>query len=147
MRFSQISLIAALAAASASPALAQHQKLPPGYTLEPSLSYEKVSQDPEGVWVASELKPLGNPPRYPSIYTARVGTPVGEWLLSQTTSGCSLESDCPFQLVLKRSDGSKVTVAGGMLAEGGKAVLSMDYTKLFAETYNGIETFPVKVSK
>jgi hypothetical protein len=147
MRFSQFTLIAALSVACASPALAQQQKLPPGYTLKPELTHQNVAQDPDGIWDQADLAPVGNPRRNPDIYTARISTPAGEWMLSQVTSGCSMQSECPFQLVLKRADGSKVTVADGTLLQGGTAVLATDYSKIFAQTYSGVETNPVKVSR
>lgn len=147
MRFSHFTLIAALTVACTSPVFAQQQKLPPGYTFKPELTYKNASQDPDGIWEPSDLEPVGIPREYPDIYTARVTTPAGEWTLSQITSGCSLQSECPFQLTLKRSGGSKVAVADGMLLRGGTAVLSADYSKIFAETYTGIETNPVQVSK
>jgi hypothetical protein len=145
MRFSQFPIVAILGLAIASPALAQ-QKLPPGYTFKLELTHKNVSQDPDRIWDPSDLETVGDPPEYPNIYTARISTPAGEWMLSQATSGCSMQSECPFQLVLKRPNGTQAKVAGGMLLEGGTAVLSADYSKIFAQTYTGIETFPVKVS-
>jgi hypothetical protein len=139
-------LAAALLVVSATSAQAQ-QKLPPGYTLKPSLTYKNVSKDPDGIWSEGDLQLQGDPERYPDIYTARVSTPTGEWFLSQVTSGCSLQSECPFQLVLKRPNGTKTPVADGMLLEGGTAVLSADYSKIFTETYTGIETAPVEMPK
>jgi hypothetical protein len=146
MRFSQFPIVAALVLAIASPALAQ-EKLPPGYTFKPELTYKNVSQDPDRIWEPSDLELFGDPPHHPDIYTARVSTPAGEWMLSQITSGCSLQSECPFQLTLKRANGSREIVAGGMLLRRGSAVLAADYSKIFTQTYTGIETFPVKVSK
>ncbi|MPR08650.1 hypothetical protein [Microvirga tunisiensis] len=146
MRFSQFTLIAALAVACASPAPAQ-EKLPPGYTFTPELTYKNVSQDPDGIWEPSDLELFGDPPHHPDIYTARVSTPAGEWMLSQITSGCSLQSECPFQLTLKRPNGPRKIVAGGMLLRRASAVLAADYSKIFTQTYTGIETFPVEISK
>jgi hypothetical protein len=145
MRFMTV-LTATLLVLSAAPTQAQ-QKLPPGYTLKPSLTYKNVSKDPDGIWSESDLQLQGDPARYPDIYTARVSTPTGEWFLSQVTSGCSLQSECPFQLVLKRPSGTTTTVADGMLLEGGTAVLSADYSKVFTETYSGIETAIVEMPK
>jgi hypothetical protein len=139
-------LAAALLVVSAATAQAQ-QKLPPGYTLKPSLTYKNAAQDPDGLWSADDLEPFGLPPHHPDIYTARISTPAGDWLLSQITSDCSLQSDCPFQLAFKRSNGSQVSVASGVLGRGGTAVLSLDYTKIFTETYAGIETAPVEMPK
>jgi hypothetical protein len=147
MRLKQISMVVALAVASAVPALAQQQKLPPGYTLKPTLTYKNAAQDPDGIWSADDLVPVGRPARHPDIATARVSTPAGEWILSQVLGGCSMQSDCPFQLILKKSNGSSAKVAGGVLADGGTAVLSADYSKVFTETYSGIETNAVEVRK
>jgi len=147
MRLKQVTMIAALAIAWDIPAFAQQQKLPPGYSLKPTLAYQNVAQDPDGIWTPDDLEPFGLPPHHPDIYTARISTPAGEWLLSQITSGCSMQSDCPFQLALKRPDGSKAIVAGGVLGRGGTASLSLDYSKVFTETFAGIETAPVEVRK
>ncbi|EIM26527.1 hypothetical protein [Microvirga lotononidis] len=147
MRLKQITMIVALAVAWTSPVLAQQQKLPPGYTLNPTLMYKNVAQDPDGIWSANDLVPVGSPAQHPDIAIARVSTPAGEWILSQILGGCSMQSDCPFRLILKRSNGKAAKVAGGVLAEGGTAVLSADYSKIFTETYSGVETNPVEVPK
>ncbi|MPR08849.1 hypothetical protein [Microvirga tunisiensis] len=141
MRFAQLSVAAALVISCVFPALAQ-QSAPPGYKLKPTLSYENVSKDPDGIWPDDELMPSGMRNEYPDISTARISLPSGEWILSVQNGGCSMQSDCPYILALKKN-GQITRMSRGYLGGNGTATLSMDYSKLFVDTFSGVETQPV----
>jgi hypothetical protein len=141
MRLSQLPVVAALVVALASPALAQ-QNAPPGYKFKPTPTYKNVSKDPDGVWPDDELEPSGIRREYPILSTARISHPSGEWILTVQDSGCNMQSECPYILALKK-DGKLTRMSRGYLGGNGVATLSMDYSKLFVDTYLGTETHQV----
>ncbi|WP_201832821.1 hypothetical protein [Microvirga zambiensis] len=138
MRFSQFTLIAALTVACAPPTFAQ-QSAPTGYKFKPALTYKNVSKDPDGIWPDDELEPSGIRKEYPNLSTARMSLPSGEWILSVQNGGCNMQSDCPYILALKKN-GQLTRMSRGYLGGNGTATLSMDYSKLFVDTYEGVET-------
>lgn len=119
-------LAACLPVASVSlPALAEE-----GYTFKLQLTSKNASSDPDDVWAAQDLTAYGNPPRHPDIYTARLTTPSGEWLLSQTSGDCNMQTMCTTVLVHKTSDGTSQIVANPQVMLGGTATLSLNYKKI-----------------
>jgi hypothetical protein len=139
MRLLQFPIVAALVVALALPVLAQ-QSAPPGYKLKPTPTYKNVAKDPDGIWPDDELEPSGIRNEYPTLSTARISLPSGEWILSvQIGGGCSMQGDCPYILALKK-EGHLTRMSRGYLGGNGVATLSMDYSKLFADTFEGVET-------
>jgi hypothetical protein len=141
MRFSQFPIVATLVLAIASPAIAQ-QSAPVGYKFKPTPTYKNVSKDPDGIWPDDELEPSGIRKEYPNISTARMSLPSGEWILSVQDGGCNMQSECPYILALKKN-GQITRMSRGYLGGNGTATLSMDYSKLFVDTYLGTETHQV----
>jgi hypothetical protein len=86
--------------------------------------------DPDGVWSDDDLAFVRQMGRAPAIYTARITTPAGEWLLSQTNGDCNIQGMCTAFLVLKKPGASGVTMANPQLPLGGTAMLSLNYKKL-----------------
>lgn len=101
-----------------------------GYKLILQLTTKNASEDPDKVWDTQDLSAYGNPPRHPDIYTARITTPSGEWLLSQTSGDCNMQTMCTTLLVHKTSDGQKTVVANPQVMLGGTATLSLNYKKI-----------------
>ena len=104
-----------------------------GYEFKPVLAHKNVSRDPDGLWDPGEFQPFGNPPHLPSLYTASLTTPAGEWIVSMIDSECSLQSTCQFILALRKPDGSVVKMGTGSLLMGGTATLSQNYKKIVTE--------------
>lgn len=123
-----------------------------GYKLNLQLTTKNASEDPDKVWDTQDLVAYGNPPRHPDIYTARIITPSGEWLLSQTSGDCNMQTMCTTLLVHKSSDGQTTVVANPQVMLGGTATLSLNYKKITtqeldeaAKPFTG--TYDVKTSK
>lgn len=108
-----------------------------GYKFDLKLTSKDVNRDPDGIWSAQDLLPFGNPPLPPSIYTARLTTPSGEWLLTQTDAGCNMQTMCTALLVLKTADGQSKIVANPQVMLGGSATLSLNYKKITTEELDG----------
>ncbi|PSH63334.1 hypothetical protein CU102_24020 [Phyllobacterium brassicacearum] len=104
-----------------------------GYDFNLTLTHKNVSHDPDGLWDDSNFTPSGEPPELPNIYTARLTTPAGEWILSQLDTQCTMQSDCAFILALKKKDGKLQKLASGSVIMGGKATLSLNYKKITTE--------------
>ncbi|MBA8904156.1 hypothetical protein [Phyllobacterium sp. P30BS-XVII] len=104
-----------------------------GYKFNLVLSHKNVQHDPDGIWPDTDLTEFGNPPRLPSIYTARLETPAGKWLLSQLDSSCNIQGNCSFVLQLTRPDGKVQTMAEGQTLLGRSATLSLNYKKITTE--------------
>jgi len=104
-----------------------------GYQLTPLPTYKNVAQDPTGVWDDSYFTKFGDHPRYPTIYTARIATPKGEWTISQVDSACSIQGDCQFVILLKNKSGKINVVAEGSAQLGRPVILAMNYKKIFTE--------------
>ena len=101
-----------------------------GYTFNLQLTSKNASQDADGIWNSQDLAALGNPPHHPDIYTARLTTPAGEWLLSQTSGDCNMQTMCSTLLVHKTPDGKSQVVANPQVLLGGTAILSLNYKKI-----------------
>lgn len=101
-----------------------------GYKFNLQLTSKNASRDPDGVWDSQDLASYGNPPHHPDIYTARITTPSGEWLLSQTSGDCNMQTMCTTLLVHKSSDGQTQVVANPQVMLGGSGTLSLNYKKL-----------------
>lgn len=110
------------------PALAQD-----GYKFNLQLTTKNASEDPDKVWDEKTLAGYGEPPVHPDIYTARITTPAGEWLLSQTSGDCNMQSVCTSVLVLKTPDGKSKIVAYPRVSLGASATLSLNYRKITTE--------------
>jgi hypothetical protein len=101
-----------------------------GYKFNLQLTSKNASQDPDGVWDSQSLEPSGDPPEHPDIYTARITTPSGDWLLSQTNADCNMQGMCTTLLVHKSKDGKTQVVANPQVMLGGSATLSLNYKKI-----------------
>lgn len=112
-----------------SPAIAAEQ----GYVLNLNLTTPNASDDPDRVWTKKDLPAEGNPPRHPDIYTARLSTPAGEWLLTQTSNDCNMQSVCTTMLLLKTTDGKSRILAYPRVSLGASATLSLNYKKITTE--------------
>lgn len=123
-----------------------------GYLITPVVTLKNVSSDPGGVWDESYLSPFGSPPRYPTIYAGSLRTPMGEWVLSQIDSACSMQGDCQFVLQLKTNDGKIRTVSEGSSQLGKPITLSLNYKKVFTQEIwedgkGFMGTYDVKIGK
>ncbi|GLS18043.1 hypothetical protein GCM10007874_10590 [Labrys miyagiensis] len=103
------------------------------FHLTPTLAHANVSHDPDGLWKPSDFSPFGNPPHLPSIYTATLKTPTGEWILSMLDNQCSPQSDCQAVLAFKSKDGGWKIVANPSLVMGGTATLSATFKTITTE--------------
>lgn len=101
-----------------------------GYNFTLKLTSENAASDPDNIWEKQDLVAYGNPPKHPDIYTARLTTPAGEWVLSQTSGDCNMQTMCTTVLVHKTPDGKSETVANPQVMLGGSATLSLNYKKI-----------------
>lgn len=101
-----------------------------GYQFKLERTTSDARHDPDGVWSDDDLAFIRQLGQTPAIYTARLTTPSGEWLLSQTNGDCNMQGMCTALLVLKKAGASPVTMANPQLPLGGMAMLSLNYKKL-----------------
>ncbi|TCR74062.1 hypothetical protein [Rhizobium sp. BK376] len=101
-----------------------------GYALRLERTVLDARHDPDGIWSDDDLASIRQMGQVPAIYTARLTTPAGEWLLSQTNGDCNIQGMCTALLVLKKAGAGAVTMADPQLPLGGTAVLSLNYKKL-----------------
>ena len=101
-----------------------------GYAFALERTTPDAHHDPDGVWSDNDLAFIRQMGRSPAIYTARITTPAGEWLLSQTNGDCNMQGMCTALLVLRKPGASPVTMANPQLPLGGTATLSLNYKKL-----------------
>lgn len=101
-----------------------------GYAFKLERTTPDARHDPDGVWSDDDLAFIRQMGQVPAIYTARITTPSGEWLLSQTNGDCNMQGMCTALLVLKKPGASPVTMANPQLPLGGTAMLSLNYKKL-----------------
>ncbi|OLP59660.1 hypothetical protein BJF93_11370 [Xaviernesmea oryzae] len=104
-----------------------------GYQLKLSLTSPDARHDPDGVWTDDDLAFIRQTGRAPAIYTARLTTPSGDWLLSQTNGDCNMQGMCTALLVLRKAGTQPLIMANPQLPLGGTAVLSLNYRKLSTE--------------
>ncbi|AYG64391.1 hypothetical protein [Rhizobium jaguaris] len=115
----------ALSAAISDGAFAQD-----GYKLTLKLTTKDAAQDPDGVWTDSDLADARQMAGTANIYTARVATPSGTWLLTQTNGDCNLQGMCTALLLLIKDGVPPVKMANPQMPLGGTAILSADLKKL-----------------
>jgi hypothetical protein len=128
MRLLKTLIFTAAAVGLVAPSLPSYAE--EGYTFDLQLTSKNASQDPDGVWDSQDLAAFGNPPHHPDIYTARLTTPAGEWLLSQTSGDCNMQTMCTALLIHKTPDGKSQVVANPQVLLGGTATLSLNYKKI-----------------
>lgn len=104
-----------------------------GYALRLEPTTPDARHDPDGVWDDGDLAFIRKTGRTPVIYTARITTPAGEWLLSQTNGDCNMQGMCTALLILKKQGGEAATMANPQLPLGGTAMLSLNYKKLITK--------------
>ncbi|QND44585.1 hypothetical protein HB780_01920 (plasmid) [Rhizobium lusitanum] len=97
-----------------------------GYKLALKLTTKDATHDPDGVWADDDLAGIRQAVGTAKIYTARIATPSGTWLLSQTNGDCNLQGMCTALLVLMRPNTPPVRMANPQMPLGGTAVLSPD---------------------
>lgn len=103
------------------------------YLFNLKLTASDARHDPDGIWSDADLNGIRASGLVPKIYTARITTPSGEWLLSQLAGLCNMQGMCDTVLV-KIKPGAPLTVyANPQVSEGGKAELSLNYKKLTTE--------------
>lgn len=104
-----------------------------GYKLALKLTTKDATHDPDGVWTDDDLAGIRQAGGTAKIYTARIATPSGTWLLSQTNGDCNLQGMCTALLVLIRTvtpPTRPVMMANPQMPLGGTAILSPDTRKL-----------------
>ncbi|MBZ5763372.1 hypothetical protein LAV84_28050 [Rhizobium sp. VS19-DR104.2] len=110
-----------------------------GHTLALKLTTRDAKHDPDGVWTDDDLASIRQLTGQAKIYTARITTPSGTWLLSQTNGDCNLQGMCTALLVLIRPDTQSPRpvrpvrperMANPQMPLGGTAVLSPDAATL-----------------
>ena len=101
-----------------------------GYALKLKLTTRDATHDPDGVWADEDLTNIRQTAGTPNIYTARLTTPSGTWLLSQTNGDCNLQGMCTALLVLIKPGMPPVRMANPQMPLGGTAILSPNYKKL-----------------
>lgn len=114
--------------AALAPARQSHARQ--GYAFKLERTTPDAHHDPDGVWSDDDLAFIRQLGQVPAIYTARITTPSGEWLLSQTNGDCNIQGMCTALLLLKKPGASAVIVANPQLPLGGTAMLSLNYKKL-----------------
>ncbi|GAJ96127.1 hypothetical protein [Rhizobium rhizogenes] len=114
-----------LGLASTDPAAAQD-----GYKLALKLTAKDATHDPDGVWTDDDLAGIRQAVGTAKIYTARIATPSGTWLLSQTNGDCNLQGMCTALLVQIRTGTPPTQMANPQMPLGGTAILSPDTRKL-----------------
>nr|WP_200985087.1 hypothetical protein [Rhizobium rhizogenes]QCL09139.1 hypothetical protein pC5.7b_272 [Rhizobium rhizogenes]QCL09353.1 hypothetical protein pC5.7c_486 [Rhizobium rhizogenes]QCL09523.1 hypothetical protein pC5.8a_31 [Rhizobium rhizogenes] len=110
-----------LGLASTDPAAAQD-----GDKLALKLTTKDATHDPDGVWTDDDLAGIRQAMGTAKIYTARIATPSGTWLLSQTNGDCNLQGMCTALLVLTRPNTPPIRMANPQMPLGGTAILSPD---------------------
>lgn len=117
-------------------ALVGHAAAQDGYRFDLKLTTPDARHDPDGVWSDDDLAFIRQLGQSPSIYTARMTTPTGEWLLSQTNGDCNMQGMCTALLLLRKPGTPPVEMANPQLPLGGSATLSLNYKKLFTREIN-----------
>jgi hypothetical protein len=97
-----------------------------GYKVALKLTTKDATHDPDGVWTDDDLAGIRQAVGTVKIYTARIATASGTWLLSQTNGDCNLQGMCTALLVLIRSHKPPVRMANPQMPLGGTAILSPD---------------------
>jgi hypothetical protein len=117
-----------LAVACTNPASAQDED-----KLSLKLTSKNATHDPDGVWTDDDLAGIRQAVGSAKIYTARIVTPSGTWLLSQTNGDCNLQGMCTAVLVFTKPGAPPmplVRMANPQMPLGGTAILSPDAKRL-----------------
>ncbi|SCB40480.1 hypothetical protein [Rhizobium hainanense] len=101
-----------------------------GVALSLKLTAKDAEHDPDGVWSDRDLDNIRQTFGPPDIYTARITTSNGTWLLSQTNGDCNMQGMCTAQLVLIEPGKAPKLMANPQMPLGGTAVLSPDFKKI-----------------
>jgi hypothetical protein len=101
-----------------------------GDKLALKLTTKDATHDPDGVWTDDDLADIRQTVGTAKIYTARIATPSGTWLLSQTNGDCNLQGMCTTLLVLIKPGTPPVRMANPQMPLSGTAILSPDARKL-----------------
>ena len=101
-----------------------------GVPLSLKLTAKGATHDPDGVWSDRDLDNIRQTFGPPDIYTARITTSKGTWLLSQTNGDCNMQGMCTAQLVLIEPGKAPKLMANPQMPLGGTAVLSPDFKKI-----------------
>lgn len=123
-----------LALLAASPVASVHAQ--DGYNFELSLTTPDARHDPDGIWSDDDLAFYRSQEFVPKIYTARLTTPAGRWLLSQTNGDCNMQGMCTTLLYFQKNGEAPRMMASAQVQEGGSAVLSLNYKKLTTTEIN-----------
>ncbi|MGO4569441.1 hypothetical protein AB4Z52_31445 [Rhizobium sp. 2YAF20] len=107
-----------------------HASAQDGYKLALKLTIKDATHDPDGVWTDDDLAGIRQTMGTAKIYTARIESPSGTWLLSQTNGDCNLQGMCTALLVSIRPSAPPVRMANPQMPLGGTAILSPDAKKL-----------------
>ncbi|WP_236776429.1 hypothetical protein [Agrobacterium tumefaciens] len=100
------------------------------YKFDLKLTSPNAIHDPDGVWDDSDLEAVRSAGLKPQIYTARISTPAGQWLLSQLAGMCNMQGMCGTLLVKIVPGKSPLIYANPQVSEGGSAELSLNYKKI-----------------
>ncbi|NTG30110.1 hypothetical protein G6K88_31325 [Agrobacterium rhizogenes] len=111
-------------------AFTDHAAAQDGLKLALKLTAKDATHDPDGVWTDDDLAGIRQTVGAAKIYTARIATPSGTWLLSQTNGDCNLQGMCTAMLVLMRPNTPPVRMANPQMPLGGTAILSPDAKRL-----------------
>ncbi|UXS05633.1 hypothetical protein FY156_29060 (plasmid) [Agrobacterium tumefaciens] len=101
-----------------------------GYQFQLKLTSPDARHDPDGVWSDDDLNFVRSSGLIPKIYTARIETPAGKWLLSQLSGVCNMQGMCDAQLIKIEVGKPPQLYANPLIVEGGKAELSLNYKRL-----------------
>lgn len=104
-----------------------------GYVFNLTLTTSDARHDPDGVWSDADLNGVREAGIVPKIYTARITTPSGEWILSQLAGLCNMQGMCETVLAKIRPGAPPTIYANPQVSQGGKAELSLNYKKLTTE--------------
>ena len=104
-----------------------------GYVFRLKLTTTDARHDPDGLWSDADIAGIRLSGLLPKIYTARIRTPSGEWLLSQLAGLCNMQGMCDTVLALIKPGEAPTVYANPQVAQGGKAELSLNYRKLTTE--------------
>lgn len=101
-----------------------------GYVFNLKLTVPDARHDPDGLWSDADINAVRAAGLAPKIYTARIRTPSGEWLLSQLAGLCNMQGMCETILARIKPGTPPTVYANPQVSQGGKAELSLNYKKL-----------------
>jgi hypothetical protein len=104
-----------------------------GYVFQLQLTTSYARHDPDGLWSDGDIDAIRSAGLIPKIYTARIRTPSGEWLLSQLAGLCNPQGMCDTVLAKVKPGAPPLVYANPQVPQGGRAQLSLNYKKLTTE--------------